>query len=786
MSCLNEVKNLTDSSSLRQGKKFQVRLDKYTNNRENFDTISHTTASNISDNILSNNKQYLQNKVNNPTNLESDLGNYTTFKNEVIDNLKQYNYRTDISNIYLNKNIKFSNGKIFHVTNQGIAKYIPPDMVNFILGRTGCSSTTMDINIPWDDKYLIQGAVIPTNPTLITGSFMKENGGCGNEGTNLRVTQIVSDNSHKYVGCFKDDVNNPTMTMMGNVPYIKKDEFTFDDCKNFAIDSGNKYFGLQNVNSSRQKGYCAVSNNITNAIKNAGVIPNQSVEIWKAQVSPVPGTMTTLTTSGSLEIINPSGTTIFSTPSVTKPLLSNYIGCYNDRGDRAISKGVGRKTYADCNDYAVKNNHAYFGLQYLQGDPSLKTAECWVNSDVTAATKYGKTTNCSKMPGSETMSGLGWANAVYSSGKDGSNYFLIVEDNGNVSIYKGSNINDKQSLIWQTETNGKTLETNDKYRADKCKFGTNIMKSGATLASGEFIGSPSGSCYLMMMPDGNLLLYTSKTTSGCVALQNNTQAGLTGMNSIYELAQTGDKKKIGSLMYLDQDANLVDYPENRMVYDDSFTELPNYESAGNDIGQCMKPTINECLTECKNNPDCYAMNSGKWMKNKNFKTNLYPLINSTMFIRNKKVVENFSGSDKKISRVDTYNINNYSSTNMNNVDTLSASISARDKYLKLFKENNLNANADIVNMDSNTAQSNFFATHNQLVNNDKIITDSNSEYYGNEDKIKGVNKHLNDYKRILNDSNIVLLQENRMYIFLFILLILSLIIFIQVIKLNNQ
>jgi hypothetical protein len=786
MSYLNEVNNLTDSDSLRQGENFQGRLDYYTNIQENFDTTTGENQSDATDKIISNNNTYVKNKVNNSEKYDKYLGEYTAHKNDLVNKRQQYNYRKDISNIYLNKNIKFSNGKIFHVTNQGVARHVPNDKVKNILGKNGCSSTIMDINIPWDDKYLIKGAVIPTKPTLITGTVMKENGSCGNEGKNVRVTQIVSDISDKFVGCFKDDVNNPKMKMMGNVPYIKKNEFTFDDCKNFAIDGGNKYFALQHVNPKTEKGFCAVSNNITNAIKTAGLIPNQAVEIWKAQVSPVPGTMARITKNGSLEIITTSGTTIFSTPSlVTDPLSSNYVGCYNDNGDRALSKFVGRKSFAGCNDYSVKNNHDYFGLQYLNGDPSLTTAECWVNSDVTSATKYGKTENCRKM-NDGMMSGLGWANAVYSSRKDGNNYFLMIEDNGNVSIYKGSNINDKQELIWQTGTSGKTIEKNDKYKASKCKFGSHIMKSGATLASGEFIGSPSGSCYLMMNPDGNLVLYTSKTTSGCFDLKNNKQAGLTGMNSIYELAQTGDKTKIGSLMYIDEDGNTADYPESKLKYGDTFTELQNYESSGNDIGQCKKPTIDECLTECKNNKNCYAMNSGKWMKNKHFMKNLYPLKNSKMFIRDKMVVEGFSGDNKDIPPVDTYKFNNYSPSNINNVDSISRSISARDNYIKQLKQNNLNSLEKTSNTDIITAQTNYIAANNQLGDNHKSISNYHSEYNVNDGKFETGNKYLNDYNRIVDDSNMVLLQENRLYIFLFIFLILSLIIFIQVLKLNKQ
>jgi hypothetical protein len=640
MSCLNEVNHLTDSGSLRQGKNFQGRLDHYANIQEKFDTLK----SHISENFLTRNQEYSKNRKNNSKNFTSNLERYAELISDISNNRKQYNDRKNISNIYLNKNIRFSNGKIFHVTNQGIAKYVPLKDIPKILGKNGCVFTIMDINIPWNDKYLIKGAVIPTYPSLITGSNMKPNDRCGNEGENIRVTSVVSDYSEKYVGCFKDNVSksNPTMTILEDVSDIKKNEFSFNDCKFYAIDGGKKYFSLQNVNAESARGSCAVTNDIKKATKNIGVLSNQKVEIWKAALSPIPGSIAILTKTGSLKIMNPGGVSIFTTTLTTDPLVNNY--------------------------------------------------------------------------------------------------FLILEDNGNVSIYKGTNLTDKTELIWQSGTTGKTLETNENYTASKCKFGSNIMQSDATLASGEFIGSPTGSCYLIMQPDGNLVLYTSKTIPGCFTLKNNKEGGLSGVNAIYELVKTEDNENTGSLYYIDQGANLFNYPENKLEYGDTFTKLKNYDSAGNDIGQCKKSTWYECLKECKNNPNCYGLNSSRWMKNKNVTNTLYPLQNSSIYLRDKQVVENF--------------------TNSSNTPTISANM-----------------------------QSDFFEQNGQLINNNKTIIGYYEEYnknYGKDGKLENENKILKNYQRILNDSNTVLLQENRIYIFLFIFLILSLIIFIQVIKLNKQ
>jgi hypothetical protein len=57
-------------------------------------------------------------------------------------------------------------------------------------------------------------------------------------------------------------------------------------------------------------------------------------------------------------------------------------------------------------------------------------------------------------------------------------------------------------------TNGKQMQPNPYYAADKGKYGKNWMSSGSTLAIGEFIGSTNGDIALIMQSDGNLVLYT--------------------------------------------------------------------------------------------------------------------------------------------------------------------------------------------------------------------------------------------------------------------------------------
>lgn len=204
----------TTSNSLNDGKKFnKIQKQKIT---ESFQPLT-----NMSNELLSNSTNDISNtfNTNNNDTLTSynySLGNYDELKKSIYDKTKNYYLRKDSTNPYLNKNIRFNSGQTFYVTNQGVAKYHPNGTVyHSTVGKNGCPTQIIPLDIPWSDAYLTASAIIPTNPSLVVGTPMKENQACGNEGSNIYVNKIVDEISSKYVGCFKDDVKYPTMKFIG-------------------------------------------------------------------------------------------------------------------------------------------------------------------------------------------------------------------------------------------------------------------------------------------------------------------------------------------------------------------------------------------------------------------------------------------------------------------------------------------------------------------------------------------------------------------------------------------
>jgi len=91
-----------------------------------------------------------------------------------------------------------------------------------------------------------------------------------------------------------------------------------------------------------------------------------------------------------------------------------YIGCYQDYAERAMSEGISNVTISDCYKTALNAGAKYFGMQYPQGssDPKNK-AHCFYDLyDDEKYNKYGLSTACLTGDNNQILGGAG-ANAVY-------------------------------------------------------------------------------------------------------------------------------------------------------------------------------------------------------------------------------------------------------------------------------------------------------------------------------------------------------------------------------------
>lgn len=953
-----KIKNSIEKSKINLIEEFQGMMNDDDQNKDIIKDRIERAKTISSDNQKDKNKfNRIQERYN------SLVDKYTkTEKTINIDSLEAID-RISSKNQYLNKNIKFTTGQVCHVTNQGVAKLITSQEIwNSLKNCSG--KTYIDVNLPWLSDYNIPGKIIPTVPSLISGTKMVLNQGCGNEGKNVYVNKLTDNTNATYLGCYGDE-NGSAMTFIGgapskqqnsasiqngnfsqpvksnnsfinitgsssvpgwkfnnatllnnstawgypipypngnqcaciqNIAYIEQNvnlnigsytlsmiacgrpstganpidiqlngkvifsftpsntwtsysttfnvttngsniikfigknlsgdkssafqgitfsgsggntsngSYTYNMCKNAALDNGYKYFALQNINTNTNKGYCAVSNDyVSSTRKGTAYVISKVIALWNSKTNGS-GTSASVTDKGTLSVFNSSGAVIFNTPSVTSP--GGYIGCYNDKRNRAmINTSSGKYLPLDeCKKYAEDGKYKYYGAQDKNGK---NNGWCVASNDLTSSKKYGVANNCTKNRLGQFMGGR-WSNSIYSM-EGSASYYLILQDDGNMVVHKGTGPSDNQGVIWSSKTNGQQQKSNPLYTAKKGKYGRNWMASGSTLAKGDFIGSTNGSIYLIMQSDGNLVLYTSQTAENCKKISNNNYGGGEKANALYEFEKSGVLANLGKVAYIDADSNVKEYPSSLLEKSNEYQILNNFDSSGYDISYSTTTRAEKgCIDLCNANKDCSGFvytPDGKmcYLKNSSMypvgKKQYYEDSGLLMGIRKSKIgstVNDYCSRD--IVDIDTIQYSNYIKGDKMTSNTRCQSdiVSQKNKNALIDVQNKIYTVGENIAKQSND----LYVTDKDI---DKTISTNSSQFKENVDMYNQNNKNIkkelnlsvegmsnmdspnknlnmNDVNSMLNDTDIRVLQENYSYIFWSILAVGILTITVSKIK----
>jgi PAN domain len=151
--------------------------------------------------------------------LEQLLAEYRSKQDNLINKTQEYTQITSSNNRYANRNIRFTTGHVCYVTNSGVIKYIPsPEIWDSFAGKYGCPGKDyVDIGLPWLPEYNNIGAIVPTNPPLIIGTYMTANQACGNAGNNVFVNDMLFNAQEKYFGCYRD---KPESQLISAIPVL--------------------------------------------------------------------------------------------------------------------------------------------------------------------------------------------------------------------------------------------------------------------------------------------------------------------------------------------------------------------------------------------------------------------------------------------------------------------------------------------------------------------------------------------------------------------------------------
>jgi hypothetical protein len=265
-----------------------------------------------------------------------------------------------------------------------------------------------------------------------------------------------------YVGTYKDTPNR-AMTLVNN----GSNSFTYETCKQQAMNTGNTYFGLQSFNSKTQKAQCALSNDFTQASKY--------------------GEKKSSYTGNDKKIYGGSWANAIYQLETD---LSGYKGCYNDRADAPAMTplGNGKSTYSfsTCKDEAVKGGYKYFALH----GTAAGSSKCFASNDLASAQKYGEAKPCNKSLDGQTYGNNG-VNAIYKMNQLGDASSVgkmgYVDYNSNVTEFPESMIGlsltyDKYDNYGTTLTSTSSLQ-NATYDTALAKCSGNSSCYGFTLDS---------------------------------------------------------------------------------------------------------------------------------------------------------------------------------------------------------------------------------------------------------------------------------------------------------------
>jgi hypothetical protein len=570
--------------------------------------------------------------------------------------------------------------------------------------------------------------------------------------------------------------------------------YSYDACQEAAITSGNRYFALQNINTSTGLGYCAVSNSQP-AVTQYGEsqVPSKAVALWSSNTSGQSGNICTLTNTGSLQVLNSSGQVIYSSP-IKQPEQGSYLGCYADTSNRAMPNTSNNAYYSldKCKELAQQQGYIYYAGQNAYQDASGNwNVWCAGSNDLTTAQEYGVATNCIDANG--TMLGGGWSNAIYTLSGEG-NYFLILQDDGNMVIYRGTGPSDNQGTIWATGTNGQQQSANPNVVATKSKYGQNWMASGSSLAPGDFIGSTNGNLALVMQTDGNLVLYTYQMETNCQKMSDGNMGGGVGGNAAYDIGKTAVSGNMGALGYVDSDANLYTYPSTNSQFTNTYpTTITGMDTLGNDIPGAAfgNATLESCQTACNNNPQCagFVTNAAGnycWPKT----SSMYPFggasspnTDRNIYVRGRQPSSPPLGVSQNTNSTDSVTYQNY--INKGQVGSqygLANATTAQKQELEQLQTRMSLLSNQITDL-TNKFQGGSITAENQSVANITGIEDYVKNIATTNKKIGVVAGETNgNIHNILTDSDIVVLQKNYDYLFWSILAAGTVLISMNIVK----
>ena len=752
----NSKNNL--SVTLNQGIQFKKYQQKFKTNKRNKDIANDLEKSDISG-ITGFNKL----NGNQPSNivegfdnsglssLESQLAELKTLETSYSNLIQQlkieqqnatnttntYIDQTNVNNNpYLNKNVTTkSDGRTYYITGEGVAKlYGSASDYSKIIGKNNCPATTQQIDS------------MPSYINTIDGTNMIVGQQCGNEGKNVRVDKMISNTGSTFIGCYNDSLESPAMTAINN----GLQDYNFTSCKQMSMDTGNVYFGLQNLNSTTKKSACYVSNDYDKTTKYKKATP----DTIPCQPDP-----TDKNIYGGKSV-----NAIYKTPDAT------YLGLFPKSKETTpptmtlVSNGTNTYTYETCKQAAKDENKTYFGLQDF--DITTKKSACSLGNDI------------SKIKTNINAGATGYATGT----TDKKKYGIT----GNIAIYQ---VDTQKSYYIGCYNDSETSPGMTAVGAGESNYSFDSCQQYAITNGNKYFALQGGKKGTSKCFVGDDLTAAQKygVYQACIvnsADQN--KYGVNGINAVYQMNALGDPSYMGKMGYIDSNSKLLEYPSSMIIRGTNYSKYVGYDSNSKTLKTMPNTTYTACIDECNSSNNYYGFvfnNTSKigYLKGSDILNPTLKKMNTEtdLYIRDFKISGEDPSCNKDIIPIDSNQWNRYNkgTQQMSSITTCSLTqqlVTPNSKITDLERQIVEVANKIIhilnnLQKQNDDIKSNIGRTSNQI--------DSDLNNYNNLIlDIQNYKKGETNMNNIVKDTNLLVLYQNYNYIFWSILAISTVII----------
>jgi hypothetical protein len=354
---------------------------------------------------------------------------------------------------------------------------------------------------------------------------------------------------------------------------------------------------------------------------------------------------------------------------------------------------------------------------------------------------------------------------------DNSHFYLQVDDD-NVSIYRGKP-NANQGLITTLYKTNKILNQLDEWKKENGKGGTNILLPETVMTDNEWIGSQSGTLK-MKFKNGKLVVVTNRQK--CSEKPKEFWGDDNSVNAVYNLGVglASNGSKFNTLSFIDADSKMHLYDNKDVEFDTTYSRL-----VGIQIPSITTSKIEaQCKSACDNSASCagysYGLNKCNIFEDADIqKGNMTSDSNYYTDLKNKKpkTTRTNVGISNKVVGISSNKYTNY----------VGGTTYSQDKYG--WTQPNVSSSGidtEVKNIVDKKYDKNSSKVQNRY--------DANNKYYegfSTKDKIKELEeetKRTDNYDKIVNDSDIVVLQRNSSFLLWSILAVGTVVVSMSVVR----